>query len=148
MPTSASMTDATTPPWQATAIVSPACFIVDLLGEHRGGEHVRPVLDDDLERRRGHWEPLIDDGAYWLSRDDGMRLDLHTCNVTPRQSVSSSRRWHPHTSRSAPRSTVIGYNRAWSRTPRHPHGVPDPPRMSLSLGSGPLDYSARPRSPM
>ena len=55
--------------------VSERSWSPDAIAAHlRGigaGQHIGPILDDDLRGRGGRWELAFDDGVYSLHRDDG-----------------------------------------------------------------------------
>ena len=55
--------------------------IVGHLRSIGAGQHVGPVLEEDLGGRGGRWELSIVDGDYTLHRDDGYRMDHGTSRV-------------------------------------------------------------------
>ena len=66
--------------WVSEVAWSPDA-IVGHLRRTGAGQHVGPVLDEDLDGRGGRWQLNIADGAYTLHRDDGYRLDHGSSRV-------------------------------------------------------------------
>ena len=66
--------------------VSERSWSPDAIAAHlRGigaGQHIGPILDEDLRGRGGRWELTFTDGVYSLQRDDGYRFDHGASHVS------------------------------------------------------------------
>jgi RNA polymerase sigma-70 factor, ECF subfamily len=110
--------------------------IVGYLRQIDAGQHVGPILDEDLGGQGGRWELTIANGAYMLRRDDGYRLDHGSGRVaTGRLELRPTL----NTGRAAYRPVVDGdrlHLRLVETTIPPTLGVPDAVWISLFLESG------------
>ncbi len=129
--------------WVAERLWTPDA-IVGHLESISAGEHVGPVLDEDLEGRGGRWELTIADGAYLLNRDDGLRLDDGACTIRGRvvELLPTQTPGHVvfHAALDAEQLRLSMIDNSTPPT----RGVPDDVWMSLFMASGTFTYDGRP----
>ena len=120
--------------------------IVDHLERISATEHVGVVVDEDLEGRGGRWQLTLAEGAYKLTRDDGMRLDDGLCQVRGKTIEFLPTLSSGHV---VVQAAVDGNQMRLSvleNTTPPTRGVPDRVWMSLFVESGPFCYAGPSRA--